>query len=337
VSAAPDLAGLIDRLGLPAWRMRQVREAKRSGTASWEGVSTLSTPLRATLAGERPLWSLEPTARAQSRDGTIKWALAAPDGAVVEAVLIAHAAGRRTLCVSSQAGCALGCRFCATGRMGPGRDLSAEEIVDQALIAARAAEQEGARLANVVFMGMGEPLQTLDAVLDAARQMHDPDGPLGISARRIAISTVGWVPGIARLAEEPLPLRLAVSLHAADDETRSALMPVNARYPIGHLLSACRRYGAATRRRVFIEYLLLDGVNDSPDDAARLAGLLRDGDFHVNLIEYNPTEGPYRGSPSERRHRFAAALERAGIVASVRRSRGADIAAACGQLALSRE
>jgi 23S rRNA (adenine2503-C2)-methyltransferase len=162
--------------------------------------------------------------------------------------------------------------------------------------------------------------------------MTDAD-ELGLSPRRIAVSTVGWVPGIARLAEHDQPLRLAVSLHAADDDTRSALMPINARYPIASLMAACRRYCDRTGRRVFIEYLLLDGVNDAPADARRLADLLRDGRFHVNLIEYNPAVGPDRGSPLGRREAFRRALASAGIEASVRRSRGADVAAACGQLA----
>jgi 23S rRNA (adenine2503-C2)-methyltransferase len=182
---------------------------------------------------------------------------------------------------------------------------------------------------------MGEPLQNLEAVLAACEAMAAPEG-LGLSPRRIAISTVGWVPGIARLAEHPLPLRLAISLHAADDRTRGALIPVNARYPIASLLAAARRYCDRTGRRVFIEYLLLDGVNDAPADARRLAGLLRDGRFHVNVIEYNPTGGQYRASPPGRREAFLRALAGAGLQASVRRSRGADVAAACGQLAGSR-
>jgi 23S rRNA (adenine2503-C2)-methyltransferase len=318
--------------GEPAYRARQVLEAKRAGAAAWDEVATLPKTLRARLADAVPLWAVEPEERVVSADGTVKWRLRAGDGAVIEAVLIAHGAGRRTVCLSSQAGCALGCRFCATGAMGPGRDLTAAEIVDQATIAGAEARAQDARLANVVFMGMGEPMQNLDQVLAACDGLHAEDG-LGISARRIAISTVGWVPGIARLASHPLPVRLAISLHAADDETRSRLMPINRRYPIANLLAACRRYCDATGRRVFIEYLLLDGVNDRPEDARRLAGLMRDGRFHVNLIEYNPTSGPYRASPADRRGAFTRALAAAGIEASVRRSRGADVAAACGQLA----
>lgn len=329
------LTDLLAGWGEPAYRVRQALEAQRAGAGDWGDVTAMPRALRERLAAALPFWALTPDARAASRDGTVKWGLRAADGAVVEAVLIAHAAGRRTVCVSSQAGCALACRFCATGAMGAGRDLTAAEIVDQAVLAAREASAQGARLTNVVFMGMGEPLQNLEAVLAACGTLADPGG-LALSPRRIAVSTVGWVPGIARLAEHPQPLRLAISLHAADDRTRSALMPINARYPIASLLAAARRYCDRTGRRVFIEYLLLDGVNDAPADARRLAALLRDGRFHVNVIEYNPAGGDYRASPRARREAFLAALAGAGLEASVRRSRGADVAAACGQLARAR-
>ncbi len=326
------LTRLLEGWGEPAYRITQARQAQRAGAVSWSDVTAFPRVLRTRLDQELPLWSGEISARAESTDATVKWGLRGEDGTFWEAVLIAHARGRRTLCVSSQGGCALACRFCATGAMGPGRDLAASEIIDQALLAAVEADAQGSRLTNVVYMGMGEPLQNADAVLDAARWLTAADG-LGLSARRVAISTVGWVPGISRLTRDPLPVRLAISLHAADDETRSELMPINVRYPIANLLAACRRYRDTTGRRVFIEYLLLDGVNDDPIDARRLAALLRDGDFHVNLIEYNPTSGPYRASPPERRERFAEALAAEGLRPSIRHSRGADIAAACGQLA----
>ena len=329
------LSSLLAEWGQPAYRARQAFEAQRSGADGWADVSTLPTALRDRLEESLPFWALRPDERVVSQDGTVKWGLRAADGVVVEAVLIAHAEGRRTVCVSSQAGCALACTFCATGAMGAGRNLTAAEIVDQVVLATREADAQDARLSNVVFMGMGEPMQNLDEVLDACGTINASDG-LGISARRIAISTVGWVPGIARLTDHPLPVRLAVSLHAADDETRSALMPINQRYPIANLLSACTRYCDTTGRRVFIEYLLLDGVNDSVADAKRLARLLRDGRFHVNVIEYNATEGPYRASPFGRREIFLRSLAAAGLEASVRRSRGADVAAACGQLARAR-
>ncbi len=318
----------------PAYRVRQALEARRSGALTWDDVTAWPKALRDQVAAVLPLWSITPEAEATSRDGTKKWVLQAGDGARIEAVSIAHAKGRRTVCVSSQVGCALGCRFCATGKLGAGRDLTAQEIIDQVTYAGVIAERDDARLTNVVFMGMGEPMQNLDAVLAACRHICDPD-QIGISARKVAISTAGWVPGIAALAEAQLQVRLAISLHASDDETRSRLMPINNRWPIASLLAACRRYSDTTGRRVFIEYLLLDGVNDRAADAERLATLLRDGNFHVNLIQYNPTGGEFRGSGSERRERFVIALERAGLTPSVRRSRGADIDAACGQLALT--
>lgn len=328
------LHALLSEWGEPGYRARQAREAQLAGAADWSEVLTLSKSLRHKLEQNLPFWALTPGERAQSEDGTVKWRLVASDGVAVEAVLIPHAKGRATVCVSSQAGCALACTFCATGLLGAGRDLTVSEIVDQAVLAHREAESAGRRLTNVVFMGMGEPLQNLPNVLSACREMADP-GLLGLSARRIAISTVGWVPGIAEIAKFDLPVRFALSLHAADDKTRGELMPINARYPIANVLAACRRYSDITGRRVFIEYLLLDGVNDSPGEARRLAGLLRDGNFHVNLIEYNATSGPYRGSTRANRDIFAAVLTEHGLEPSLRRSRGADIAAACGQLALT--
>jgi 23S rRNA (adenine2503-C2)-methyltransferase len=329
------LEAVLADLGEPAYRAKQAAEAKRSGATGWDGVSSWPRTLRELVDDALPFWSVSPEAEAVSRDGTKKWAMRAADGARIEAVSIAHARGRRTVCVSSQVGCALGCRFCATGRLGAGRNLTVEEIVDQVAHASAAASADGAHVSNVVFMGMGEPLQNLDAVLGACATIADPAG-LGISPRKLAISTAGWVPGIAALSRAPLAVRLAISLHAADDATRSELMPINNRWPIENLLAACRRYCDSTGRRVFVEYLLLDGVNDSPADARRLAGLVRDGRFHVNLIEYNPTEGPHRASPADRRESFIAALVRSGVAPSVRRSRGADIDAACGQLALRR-
>ncbi len=326
------LEALLAELGQPSYRARQVLDARRAGAVSWPDVTALPKALRARLGGELSLWALQPEDAQESADGTIKWRMRGSDGVTVETVLIAHDRGRRTVCISSQAGCALGCRFCATGLAGPGRDLSADEIADQAEFAAAQAATRGARLGNVVFMGMGEPLQNLEAVLGGVRTLRSVDG-LGLSGRRIAISTVGWVPGIRALAESGEPVRLAVSLHGSDDATRSELMPINTRWPIASLLAECRRYCDTTGRRVFIEYLLLDGVNDAPADARRLAELLRDGRFHVNLIEYNPTGTPYRASPGDARERFRAALAAAGIEASVRRSRGADVDAACGQLA----
>lgn len=327
------LEALVAECGEPEYRVRQVLDARAAGAERWSDVTALPAALRTRLSGDIALWALEPAEAVESRDGTIKWRMSGADGAIVETVLIAHERGRRTVCVSSQVGCSLGCGFCATGLGGASRDLSADEIADQVEFAAAQAVARGARLGNVVFMGMGEPLQNLAAVLGAISRLRSPGG-LGLSGRRIAISTVGWVPGIRALTESNVPVRLAVSLHASDDETRSEIMPINARWPIDSLLAECRRYCDTTGRRVFIEYLLLDGVNDSPAAARRLGDLLRDGRFHVNLIEYNPAGTPYRASPPSTRERFRAALADVGIEASVRRSRGADVDAACGQLAV---
>lgn len=331
VSAA--IAAFLKELGEPGYRTRQAEQAKRAGALTWDEVTTWPKALRDLVADVVPLWAVSPDATAVSVDHTKKWAFHTDDTARIETVSIAHAKGRRTVCVSSQVGCALGCKFCATGKLGAGRNLTADEIVDQVVFAAATAEQDAARVTNVVFMGMGEPLQNLEHVMAACARICHEDG-LGLSQRKVAISTAGWVPGIDELSRHPLTPRLAISLHASNDETRSALMPINNRWPIANLLAACRRYCDTTGRRVFIEYLLLHEVNDSVADAGRLATLIRDGNFHVNIIEYNPTEGPYRGSSSTRRETFIAALERAGVTPSVRRSRGADIDAACGQLAL---
>jgi 23S rRNA (adenine2503-C2)-methyltransferase len=232
--------------------------------------------------------------------------------------------GRRSLCLSSQSGCPLTCTFCATGQMAFGRNLTASEIVDQALHFRRMTDVD-----HAVFMGMGEPMLNLDEVLAAARLLPD----LGITHRRTTISTVGWLPGLRRFVDEvDEPIRLALSLHAADDELRSQIMPVNDRYPLRDVLAECRRHAAATNRRVFVEYVMLAGVNDSPSQGRALAELLGSDDFKVNLIPYNPT-GMYDGSPRERIHSFKAQLDRARVPATVRLTRGRDIEAACGQLA----
>ena len=231
--------------------------------------------------------------------------------------------GRRSVCVSSQSGCPLTCTFCATGQMKFGRNLSADEILDQALHFRRIEAID-----HVVFMGMGEPTMNLDAVLAACERLPD----LGVTHRRTAISTVGWVPGIDRLAECEMPVSLALSLHAPNDGLRSQLMPVNDRYPLAEVLAACERYRARRRRKVFVEYVMLDGVNDLPEHARELAALLDPRVYKVNLIPYNPT-GAYDGSSPERIERFRAILAEHRLTATVRLTRGRDIDAACGQLA----
>jgi 23S rRNA (adenine2503-C2)-methyltransferase len=232
--------------------------------------------------------------------------------------------GRRSLCLSSQSGCPLTCSFCATGQMSFKRNLSASEILDQALHFRRQEPVD-----HCVFMGMGEPMLNLDAVLSACERLPD----LGVTHRRTTISTVGWVPGIERLAECDMPVRLALSLHAADDALRSELMPVNDRYPLAQVLEACRAYHARKRRRVFVEYVMLAGVNDRYEQAVALAGVLDPRVFKVNLIPYNPTQASYTGSGRQAIAAFRGALERHGVRATIRLTRGRDIDAACGQLA----
>ena len=271
-----------------------------------------------------PFSSLTIERSAQARDGTIKALFATADGRPLEAVLMQYRDGRRSLCLSSQSGCPLTCSFCATGAMRFGRNLTTWEILDQALHFRRITNVD-----HAVFMGMGEPMMNLDNVLAACRRLPD----LGITHRRTAISTVGWIPGIQRLAEDPMPLRLALSLHAADPVLRSELMPVNDRYPLADVLAACRAFYERKHRMVFVEYVMLAGVNDSFAQAAALASILDPKVFKVNLIPYNPTDAALQGSSAKAIEAFRAELERRGIGATVRLTRGRDIDAACGQLA----
>jgi 23S rRNA (adenine2503-C2)-methyltransferase len=289
-------------------------------------MTDLPAPLRAELAGEVPFSTLTLADEAHARDGTVKSLFHTHDGRPVEAVLMRYRDGRRSLCLSSQSGCPLTCTFCATGSMRFGRNLTASEILDQALHFRRMEDVD-----HAVFMGMGEPMMNLDAVLAACRRLPDA----GITHRRTAISTVGWIPGIERLTQTDIPIRLALSLHAADDALRSQIMPVNERYPLADVLAACRRFHAAKRRLVFVEYVMLAGINDRFEQAVALAKLLDPKVFKVNLIPYNPTDSPYDGSSREAIAAFQAVLEEHGVRATVRLTRGRDIAAACGQLAVT--
>jgi 23S rRNA (adenine2503-C2)-methyltransferase len=277
--------------------------------------------------------SLEAIHRSVANDGeTVKTLWSLDGGARVESVLM-HYPDRVTVCVSTQAGCAMGCGFCATGQAGFDRNLSTGEIVEQVVAAARDASEAGRRLSNVVFMGMGEPLANYDRVWAAVERLHHD---MGLSARHLTLSTVGIVPGIRRLAGERLPVNLAVSLHAANDGLRDRLVPINRRYPLGQLTAACRQYLAAKGRRLSFEWALIDGVNDRRRDAGELARLAAPLGAHVNLIPLNPTPGwPTRGTPPDGVERFRAALVQLGINATVRRNRGTEIDAACGQLAAS--
>jgi 23S rRNA (adenine2503-C2)-methyltransferase len=311
-------------LGQPPFRAAQVWEWTARGTAGYDAMTNLPAALRGELEQRVPFSTLEVTNEAHSKDGTIKALFKTrEDGRPVEAVLMRYRDGRRSLCLSSQSGCPLTCTFCATGTMKFGRNLTVSEILDQALHFRRIEEVD-----HVVFMGMGEPMMNLDNVLEACRRLPD----VGVSHRRTAISTVGWKPGIEALAESDMPIRLALSLHAADETLRSQIMPVNDRYSLASVLEACDRFYEAKKRMIFIEYVMLKGINDSYAQAVQLANVLDPKKYKINLIPYNPT-GTYDGSGREAIAAFKAALEEHGIGATVRLTRGQDIDAACGQLA----
>jgi 23S rRNA (adenine2503-C2)-methyltransferase len=321
-----DLALLDETLaaaGEPDFRARQVWSWAARGATGYEQMTDVPAALRERLAREVPYSSLALQREAHASDGTVKALFETRDGRAVEAVLMRYRDGRRSVCVSSQSGCPLTCTFCATGTMKFGRNLTASEILDQVLHFRRIEAVD-----HLVFMGMGEPMMNLDAVLAAARRLPDT----GITHRRTGISTVGWVPGIRRLAESDMPIRLALSLHAPEDALRSRIMPVNDRYPLAEVLEACEAYYARRRRQVFIEYVMLKGVNDSYAQAVGLARLLDRRIYKVNLIPYNPT-GMYDGSSRGAIDAFRAALSEHGLRATVRLTRGRDIDAACGQLA----
>ena len=311
-------------LGQPNYRTKQIWRWASRGAPDFNAMTDLPAALRSQLTDQVPFSTLTLLDEARSKDGTIKAVFQTADGRPLEAVLMVYRDGRRSLCLSSQSGCPLTCTFCATGQMRFGRNLTASEIVDQALYFRRLGPTD-----HAVFMGMGEPMMNLDAVLEACALLPD----VGITNRRTAVSTVGWVPGINRLAEAPLPLRLALSLHAADDALRSQLMPVNDRYPLADVIAACEAFYERKRRMVFVEYVMLAGVNDGCAQAARLADVLDPRKFKVNLIPYNPTDSPYTGSSPKAIAAFKDELERHGLGATVRLTRGRDIDAACGQLA----
>jgi 23S rRNA (adenine2503-C2)-methyltransferase len=316
----------------PRYRVDQVWHGLYERLATVPEMTNLPARLRDRLDAELPV-ALEPVTESVSdRGDTVKFLWALAGGARVETVLMLFP-DRATVCVSSQAGCAMACGFCATGQAGFTRHLTTGEIVEQVVRAARRARDGGRRVSNVVFMGMGEPLANETAVWGAVRRLH---GDLGLSARHLTVSTVGIVPGIRRLAERRLPVTLAVSLHAANDTLRDELVPINRRYPLATVMEACTDYLALNRRRLSFEWALIDGVNDRPSDAEELATLCRRlrPAAHVNLIPLNPTPGwPTRGTPPAGVAAFRDRLGALGVNATVRRNRGTDIDAACGQLA----
>jgi 23S rRNA (adenine2503-C2)-methyltransferase len=338
---APDeVETLVAALGEPAYRARQVAHAAWRSTAStWEEVSTLAGPLRAALV-ERARFDTLPDTTVRVADGgaTEKALHRLSDGRLVESVLMHYPAGagrreRNTLCISSQAGCAVGCPFCATGELGFERDLEVAEIVDQARAARRHLAESNRRLTNVVFMGMGEPLLNLDAVLAAASALTDP-ARFGLGARHLTVSTSGVVPAIERLARLGPQWTLAVSLHAARDPLRDLLVPLNRRWPVADVIAAARAYAEQTGRRVSYEYVMIDGINDTLADADAVVRLLRGSGAHVNCIPMNEVaHTPWRASPLERIAAFAQRLAAGGLGVTVRRNRGQEVGAACGQLA----
>jgi len=310
--------------GEPAYRADQVWRWAAAGVADYTAMTNVPASLRAALTEHVPFSTLTVERETESRDGTVKTLFRTFDGKPVEAVLMRYRDGRRSICLSSQSGCPLTCTFCATGQMRFGRNLSVAEILDQALHFRRIEPID-----HCVFMGMGEPMLNLDAVLAAARRLP----AAGITHRRTTISTVGWLPGLRRFVDEvDEPIRLALSLHAAEPALRSRLMPVNDRYPLAEVLAECRRHVERRRRKVFVEYVMLAGVNDRVEQAAELARILDGDSFKVNLIPYNPT-GAFAGSSRAAIAAFKKVLDRAGIPATVRLTRGRDIDAACGQLA----
>jgi len=342
VSPSALAAWLGDR-GHPPYRARQIADAVwRSAASSFEDAGTLPAALRAELGSAFRFDTVADTEIRLSDGGlTEKGLHRLADGALVESVLMHYPARggqreRHTLCISSQAGCAVGCPFCATGELGFSRDLETAEIVDQVRHAARRLLIDGRRLTNVVFMGMGEPLLNLDRVLAAVDALNDRER-FGLGARHITVSTSGVVPGIRRLTALGPQFTLAVSLHAARDPLRDVLVPLNRRWPIAEVVGAARDHAAATGRRVTYEATMIAGINDTPADAVAMAELLRGDHAHVNLIPMNPVaHTPWTASPDDVIERFAATLRGAGVTATIRRNRGQEIGAACGQLAAER-
>jgi len=316
----------------PSYRARQLWGWLARGASSFQAMHDVPKQLRVALERDFRITSLQPVAVSQA-DGslTTKTLFELDGGHSVEAVVMRYT-GRSTLCISSQAGCPIGCPFCATGKFPFGRNLKSHEIVEQAVDAARILGAEDRRLSHVVFMGMGEPMANYSAVVESVRRLSDPE-LLGISPRRIVISTSGLIPRIEQLAEESLSVTLAISLHAARDELRDVLVPINRKYPVGDLVGSAQAYAVKTGRRVSYEWVLLAGVNDTERDAKELGRLLRRKLAHVNLIPFNPVEDtPYRAPDRSAIRRFKEMVEAQGLTVTLRDTRGREADAACGQL-----
>jgi 23S rRNA (adenine2503-C2)-methyltransferase len=328
-----ELEEALESLGVERYRARQIFQwIYRRGVADFEAMTDLSLGHRQALSGHFSITTLPIDRRDASTDGTEKFLLTLQDGRHIESVFIPDTPNQ-TFCVSTQVGCAMGCTFCLTATMGLVRNLTPGEIVGQVRVLADALALRDTRF-NIVLMGMGEPLHNYDHTMAALRILTDPHG-LAVPARRITLSTVGLVPAIERLAAEPIMPNLAVSLHAPTDELRASLVPVNRKYGVREIIEACRAFPLAKRDRITFEYVLLAGVNDSPESASRLATLLRGMQAKVNLIPLNPAAGiPFERPSDEAIDQFGRILAERGITVSVRKSRGRDIRAACGQLAV---
>lgn len=326
-----ELESKVVELGQPRFRAKQIVQwIYEKGATDFAQMTNLPLTLRTTLSEHFCFGHLTVDTEQVSQDGTRKRLYRLHDNKLIESVLMPYRDGRRTACISSQAGCAMGCKFCATGQMGFARHLTAEEIFEQAQLFSQELQQQGERLSNIVLMGMGEPFHNYDAVIEAIHLLKDR---LGIGARRITVSTVGLVPKIRAFAQEGLQVKLAISLHSTLDAERTAIMPINRKYPIEELIDACREFVESTNRRITFEYALINGQNDTPEEATRLRNLLQGLMCHVNVIPLNPTAG-YEGEPSDpvRVQAFIDILEQGGIPATIRVRRGIDIDAGCGQL-----
>ena len=328
-----ELLSALEHLGEPAFRATQIwRAVFKDLVSSYAEATTLSKALRQRLEDAIPWAGTTALKTLPSSDRqTTKLLLQLHDGETIEAVVMRYAR-RNTACISTQVGCAMACKFCATGQSGFTRDLTTGEIVDQVLTSARLLHNESQYLSNVVFMGMGEPLANYEATLESIRILNDPRG-FGLGARSFTVSTVGIIPGIRRLSQESLQVNLAVSLHTADETLRSQLVPINHRYPVAEIVRACRAYVRATHRRVTFEVALIAGVNDSDDHAKQLAEALHGVLCHVNIIPFNSiAHSDWQASPNERVQAFAHIIESVGYPVTIRQSRGTDIQAGCGQL-----
>jgi 23S rRNA (adenine2503-C2)-methyltransferase len=331
----PELTDILNSWGEPGFRAKQVwKGLYQSLWSKKDEFSNLPKPLRGRLFEKFAFSHLDPVRTLNSTDGeTQKILFHLPGKDSIETVRMGYQK-RRTLCISTQSGCAMGCVFCATGQMGYFRNLSSGEIIEQVLFYTRQLGRQGEHPTNIVFMGMGEPFHNYDNVMGAIDRLNDPSG-MNFGARRFTISTVGWVPGIRRFSRERRQVNLAVSLHAADDELRSSMLPVNKKYPISELMLALREYVDTTRRRISFEWALIQGVNDTPEQAQKFANLLQGILAHVNVIPLNPTDG-YQGVATSKKQglQFKNVLESRGVPCTVRIRRGIDIQAGCGQLAI---